>query len=926
MSDYLHPEDKARINVDGQLEACGWIVQNSKELNLGAGLGIALREFHLDTGYADYALVVDRKLVGIIEAKQEGAILLMAAEQTERYSQGVPHDIPHFQDPLPFLYETTGVETRFRDLRDPEPRSRLVFSFHRPETLYGWMKEEETLRSKLRQLPALRAEGLRECQMEAITNLEASLKENRPRALIQMATGSGKTFTAISFIYKLIKFAGAKRVLFLVDRGNLGKQALKEFQQYVTPDDGRKFTELYNVQRMTKNTVDDAAKVCISTIQRVYSMLKGDKEFDENEEEKSDFDGPEEPIYLKVDVEYNPEIPVETFDFVVVDECHRSIYNRWRQVVEYFDSFVIGLTATPAKQTFGFFHQNLVMEYGHERAVADGVNVGFDVYRIKTQITKEGSKIESNYHVYKRDKETRKQKWERLDEDFEYSKDQLDRSVVSLNQIRLLVKTFRQKLFTDIFPGRSEVPKTLIFAKDDSHANDIVQIVREEFGKGNDFCKKVTYKVSKDEGNEKPEEIIQSFRNSYNPRVAVTVDMIATGTDIKPLEIVFFMRDIRSRVYFEQMKGRGTRTIADADLKAVTGDARSKTHFVIVDGVGVCESNKQDSKPMEKNQGVGFDKLIIEIALGKINEDKISSLAGRLARIDRGMDEKQRSQVEEALDGKELKEVINGLISSIDPEKRLETARLETQSDEPDDQAMKRAGRKMMEQACQPFDSPKLRALLSEIKKKNEQVIDDISQDKLLNIGYDEEAKERANEVVGSFKKFIKENRSELTALQIFYSRPYGKRHLTFEALKELADQIERPPYLLTTDKLWHAYEQLDSSKVKGLNKQKIVTDLVSVLRYTLGDVKNLTPFEDTVNERFAAWISEQKKQGVEFSEVQMSWLEMIKSHISASLQIKIDDLGDPPFHDKGGAIKAYEVFGNRLDSILKELNERLAA
>ena len=657
MSDYLHPEDKARINIDKQLEACGWIVQNYKALDFGAGLGIALREFSLETGAADYALVVDRKLVGIIEAKREGKILLTVAEQTKKYSVGVPDDIPHFQDPFPFLYETTGLETYFRDLRDPEARSRLVFAFHRPETLCDWMKEEESLRSKLTQLPALATEGLRECQVEAITNLDASLKENRPRALIQMATGSGKTFTAISFIYRLIKFAGAKRVLFLVDRGDLGKQTLKEFQQYITPDDGRKFTELYNVQRMTSNTLDDVSKVCISTIQRVYSMLKGGRELDENEEEKSDFDSPEVND-LDVTVEYNPEFPMETFDFIVVDECHRSIYNLWRQVVEYFDSFVIGLTATPANQTFGFFHQNLVMEYGHERAVADGVNVGFDVYRIKTQITEEGSKIESNYHVYKRDKATRKQKWERLDEDFEYSKDQLDRSVVSLNQIRLLVKTFRQKLFTDIFPGRSEVPKTLIFAKDDSHANDIVQIVREEFGKGNDFCKKVTYKVSKDEGNEKPEDIIQSFRNSYNPRVAVTVDMIATGTDIKPLEIIFFMRDIRSRVYFEQMKGRGTRTIADADLRAVTGDARSKTHFVIVDGVGVCESNKQDSKPMEQKQGVGFDKLIMDIALGKRNEEKISSLAGRLARIDRGMDEKQRSQVQEALDGRELKEII----------------------------------------------------------------------------------------------------------------------------------------------------------------------------------------------------------------------------------------------------------------------------
>ena len=399
-------------------------------------------------------------------------------------------------------------------------------------------------------MPPLIEEGLWAAQIRAIKNLEKSLAENRPRSLIQMATGSGKTFTAINFIYRLIKFAGSRRVLFLVDRGNLGKQTLKEIQQYVSPYNNFKFHEEYIVQRLTSNNLDTTARVCISTIQRLYSMLKG-RELSEEDEEIS-VAGLERVFKEPEPIEYNPAIPIETFDFIITDECHRSIYNLWRQVLEYFDAFIIGLTATPNKQTFGFFNQNLVMEYGHEQAVADGVNVNYDVYRIETEITESGSKVEAGYYVDKRDRETRAVRWERLDEDLAYGSNQLDKEIVAMDQIRTVVRAFRDKLFTEIYPGRTEVPKTLIFAKDDSHAEDIVKIVREEFAKGNEFAQKITYKTT----GKKTEDLIAEFRNSYFPRIAVTVDMIATGTDIKPLEVVLFMRSVKSRTFFEQMKGQ----------------------------------------------------------------------------------------------------------------------------------------------------------------------------------------------------------------------------------------------------------------------------------------------------------------------------------------------------------------------------------
>ncbi len=418
------------------------------------------------------------------------------------------------------LYESTGKETRFTNLLEPEPRSRNVFSFHQPETLMEWSKRgasvtphngrgigelaaeydtgKAALAGRLQRLPdTIDDHKLWPAQREAIVNLERSLKENRPRALIQMATGSGKTFTAISAIYRLIRHTDAKRVLFLVDRANLGRQTFNEFQQFTTPDDGRKFTELYNVQHLQSNTIDPVARVCITTIQRLYSILSGADELDETIEEGSLFESDRQFRQPKP-ITYNAAVPVETFDIIVIDEAHRSIFNLWRQVLEYFDAYLIGLTATPNKQAFGFFNQNLVMEYTHEDAVLDNVNVPFDVYPIRTRITTQGSTVEAGYQIDYRDKKTREVHWRELDENLTYTAQQLDRDVVATDQIRTVIRTFREKLFTEIFPGRAEVPKTLIFAKDDTHADDIVQIVRKEFGKGNDFCQKISYRTTGD--------------------------------------------------------------------------------------------------------------------------------------------------------------------------------------------------------------------------------------------------------------------------------------------------------------------------------------------------------------------------------------------------------------------------------------------
>lgn len=926
----MTPEEKARQQIDRMLDTAGWIVQDLRDLNLSAGLGVAVREFPLQSGEADYLLFVDRKAVGVVEAKPEGTTLSGVAEQSTKYLTAVPPNLPHVQEPLPFGYESTGIETFFRDLRDPDPRSRRVFSFHRPETLRDWSAQGITLRARLRYLPPLIPTGLRDCQFEAITNLERSLAEARPRALIQMATGSGKTYTAVSATYRLIKFANAKRVLFLVDRKTLGKQTLTEFQQYVTPDDGRKFAELYNIQHLTSNVLDPVNRVVITTIQRLYSMLRGETEFDDELDDTSLFDLAPRDARPK-EVAYNPKIPIETFDFIITDECHRSIYNLWRQVLEYFDAFLVGLTATPSKQTLGFFNQNLVMEYSHERAVADDVNVGYDVYRIQTEITERGSKVDAGFYVDKRDKLSRRTRWEQLDEELEYLPNQLDRDVVSPDQIRTVIRTFRERLFTEIFPGRKDMPKTLIFAKDDSHAEDIVGIVREEFGKGNDFCKKITYKTM----GESTDSLIASFRNSYNPRIAVTVDMISTGTDIKPLECLIFMRDIKSSVYFEQMKGRGTRTISPTDLQAVTGDAKAKTHFVIVDAVGVCERDKTDSRPLERKRSVPFDKLVQQVALGIRDEDTLTSLAGRLARIDREASDDDRKQIARAAalagvpQAAPLREIVNRLLDAVDADRQIEKARemFGVPTDlAPTSEQVKQATEALATAACAVFDNPQFRNTVFEVQQRNEQTIDNVSQDRVIAAGFDKASTEKARHMVESFQKFIAEHKDELTALQIIYSMPYSRRHLTYAEIKELAEAIQKPPYRLTPEGLWQAYGQLEKSKVRGAGAQKLLTNLVSLVRFAMGECDSLEPFSATVDRRFEEWLAQQQGAGHTFTPEQSEWLAMIKDQIATSLSIGWDDFDYDPFYGKGGRIKASSLFGQGMDGLMNELNAVLVA
>jgi type I restriction enzyme R subunit len=923
MSANLTPEERARVLIDGQLTQAGWVVQDRKEIDLVNHVGVAVRETILKNvaGRADYLLYLNRKIVGVIEAKPSGVTLTEVQWQSHRYSKGLDTEqskvaVLH-RDELPFIYEASGTETHYTNLYDPEPRARHIFHFQKPDTLARIIRDSEnqeqaTWRACVKNLPDTESYDLRPASRRAVIALEQSLKNNQhSRSLVQMATGAGKTRMAVTESYRLLKHGGFNRVLFLVDRNNLGDQTLREFRDFTTPDDGRKFTELYNVDKLTSSGMVGSSSVVISTIQRVFSVLKGQTVPDSDD---PNLDGytPDAPV----EVQYCAELPPEAFDLVIVDECHRSIYGLWRGVIEYFDAHVVGLTATPTKQTLGFFQQNLVSEYTFPQSVADKVNVDFEVYRIKTRMSEEGGLIDAGTVVPVMDKRTREQRLLALDDDMPYSATDLDRYVVSKSQIRTILEAFRNNLYSEIFPGRSAVPKTLIFAKDDNHAEEIVTQVKEVFGKGNDFAAKITYQ-SKD-----PKKLLQDFRNSPTLRIAVTVDMIATGTDVKAIECVFFMRDVRSGTYFEQMKGRGARSMDDASFTSITPDATHKERFVIVDAVGVTEHDFVDAAPLERIKGISLEKLLEKAATFTITADETASLASRLARLSRELTPDENAELT-ALAGTPLQEITQQLVKIADPD-TLASIMENAPVDKEGKKDVKKAMADFIEQIITPIASnPQLRQRLIEIRASHDLIFDEGSKDEILDAwGVVDTTK--AKSLVESWIKYIEDNKNEITAIQMLYSKPKNVS-ITYKEIKELAERIRRPHPTWTVDVLWNAYLALEPTKVRK-SSVHTTTDLVSLVRFTLGQMNELIPYAQLVEERYAGWLLQQENLGVKFTDNQKWWLDRIKDAISQSAHFDVKDLELSPFTERGGSSGVEEALGNSITEIIESMNMELAS
>ena len=917
----MTPEDRARQQIDERLEQSGWVLQDWPKVNPMASLGVAVREYPTDTGEVDYAMFVDGEPVGVIEAKKDelGGNITVVEEQSSRYANSsFKHINREFK--IRFAYEATGQLTRFTDYEDEKYRSRQVFSFHRPETLQALLYlQNNTIRNNMKHFPKFDTEGFRKCQIDAIHNLDQSFADNRPKALVQMATGAGKTFTAITSAYRLLKFGKMRRILFLVDTKSLGEQAEREFLAYRPNDDNRSFAELYGVRRLNSSFIPDDIQICISTIQRMYSILKSE-EMDESLEEESLFEQNGTDIQAAKEVVYNEKYPPEFFDCIIVDECHRSIYNVWKQVLEYFDAFIIGLTATPDKRTFAFFNENIVSEYSREQAIIDGVNVGEDIFLIETEVTKNGAYIMKQW-IECRDRLTRAKRWKQMDEDVEYKASSMDRDVVNPSQIRTVIRTFRSSLKEQLFPHRAEVPKTLIFAKTDSHADDIIQIVREEFGEGNDFCQKITCKA------ERPESILSAFRNDYYPRIAVTVDMIATGTDVKPIECLIFMRDVRSRNYFEQMKGRGTRTLCKDDLQKVTPSAsENKDHFIIVDAVGVTKSQKTETRALERKPSVSMKELMLNVGMGAKDEDTLTSLASRMIRLNSMITDKERSDFISVV-GLAPGIVAQQLLDAFDMDIISKKAEIDFSDDhEPTESELKNleeAKTSLIKNAVKIFYNPDNRDYIENMRRSHDQIIDTVNRDSVLFAGYATDRQANADRIVKTFHEFIEENKNEILALRIIYDQRYKDRPMAITQLNSLYDKLKT--LNITIERLWDCYAIKKPEKVRRGTESRL-TDLISIIRFEMGYVDNLTPFADKVNYNFMQWTLRRNAGAVHFTDEQMEWLRLIKEHIAVSLSIEPEDLELSPFDRKGGLGRFYDVFGDSYKAILQEMNMELVA
>ena len=619
------------------------------------------------------------------------------------------------------------------------------------------------------------------------------------------------------------------------------------------------------------------------------------------------------------EVVYNSKYPPEFFDCIIVDECHRSIYNVWSQVLTYFDAFIIGLTATPDKRTFAFFDENVVSEYPREQAIVDGVNVGEDIFLIETDITRNGARLMKQLIEY-RDRLSRAKRWQQMDEDEDYSganKGKLDKDVVNPSQIRTVIRSFKENLFTTLFPHRKEVPKTLIFAKTDSHADDIIQIVREEFGEGNDFCKKITYSA------DKPESVLSAFRNDYYPRIAVTVDMIATGTDVKSIECLIFMRDVRSKNYFEQMKGRGTRTLGVDDLQKVTPSAtENKDHFVIVDAVGVTKSKKSDTRPLERKPSVSMKELMMNIALGAKDEDTLTSLASRITRLNAQMTSSERKTFESTV-GISAGKVAENLLNAFDEDVITERAKADVGTEEPTEEQLQAAKKALIVEAVTPFHNPETRDYIENVRRSHDQLIDNVNLDFVTFVGYDTQREENVDQVISTFREFIEENKDEIIALRIIYDQAYKDRPMIIDGLKAMYQKLKDKG--ITIERLWDCYAIKKPEKVKR-GSMALLTDLISIIRFEMGYTDTLSPFADKVNYNFMQWTFRKNTGAVHFTEEQMEWLRLIKDHIITSLSILPEDLDLTPFDRHGGLAAFYGAFGDDYENILNEMNIELVA
>ena len=688
---------------------------------------------------------------------------------------------------------------------------------------------------------------MRECQFEAISNLELSFKYGEKKALIVLATGAGKTFTACTAAYRLLNYTSAKRVLFLVDRNNLGKQAEGEFGTYKLTETGNAFSDEYIVHRLKSVEKIGNASVIISTIQRLFAALTGQTIEDNDDDEESSEEGSSTG---KVSLTGNILLPPDFFDVIIIDECHRSIYGDWQQVLTYFNKAkIIGLTATPTPEAEAFFNKNRVVNYTLEKSIADGVNVPPRVFRIKTEISENGVTLNDGEKVKKLSKYTGDQKTQKQQEDRQYTKTELDRSIIVPAQIKTVVQAYKDSIYEYLYPERKKdwymIPKTLFFAKTESHAECIKQAIEDVFGAEfpsgkvpENYVQKITCKA----GNSN--QLISDFRNNNDFRIAITVTLVATGTDVRPLEVLVFMRDINSEVLYTQMKGRGCRTIADDKLQLVTTNATSKDCFYLVDAVGVTEHEKSIPEPGKKRENPGvlsLKDLLEHLAHGEVSNENLNLLMGYLSKVNKKAEPEDLLELNTLLQKVTVKQLCLNIIDALNPEAPKV----------PDFEDINQPNTERKLLISPLIDNSKARKKLLEINAGFIKITID-KPDKIIGVGF---SKEQAKGYIEQFEDYINDNKDEIEALRIIYNQE--KIAITHSMLKDLEKKLITHNNQLRSDFLWTCYQTLDgeTGNVKPLNKETelgILTNLIQLVRYGFKIEKELV----SLKRRFGSYFN----------------------------------------------------------------------
>ena len=891
----MTPEEKARQKIDQWFTDAGWEVINRDDYEPTC-TAVAIREGLLKGNLeADYFLFINGKAVGVLEAKREetDAFSSIVCEQAALYARSVPNIYQTYQKPLPFIFTSNGKELYFCDFREQDHYFKQIMTIPTPHELVKKLGINDYFAG----LPTLKKKGLRDCQYEAVTELEKSFRNGQDRALMVLATGAGKTYTACLAAYRMLSYTPMRRVLFLVDRNNLGKQAEGEFGTFRLTENGEAFNTIFTVNRLRSSSIPSDSNVIISTIQRLFSFLKGDAIEDCEDDDEN------EPIE-EVALPPNPNLPHDYFDMIIIDECHRSIYGNWRKVLEYFDTArLVGLTATPIPETMAFFNNNRIVNYTLEKSIVDGVNVDCRVYRIKTQATETGGAILEGEKFKEETRYTGEVKTVSSKETKTYTNKELNRSIINPAQIKLILSTYRDVVYEELFndPQRDKkleyLPKTLIFALNEAHATNIVQIAKEVFGRTDDrFVQKITYSAG--DSN----ELIRQFRNDKDFRIAVTCTLVATGTDVKPLEVVMFMRDVESLPLYIQMKGRGVRTIGDEQLRNVTPNAFSKDCFYLVDAVGVTEHEKTIPTASDEatTKIITLKELLERISHGYIPDEYLKRLAATLARIFNKADDSQRKEFARLShdDMKELSARIYDALekSTLPPFVSTEKPNLERKG--------------LVSPLANHADARRYLLILAAGFVNTLMP----GEDTLISKGF---SIEDAKNTTEAFEEFCRENADEIEALRIIYNNE--GEPITYSMLKDLEHKLKMANNHFAPKQIWNSYAILSPSKVKRSTTKEesdALTNIIQLVRYAFRQIERLDSVVTTSKQYFNLWLGQNQR---EITDKQREVISRIVDYIASNGACTVRDIRED---DATHAAQMIQAFGGmqKADEALRSL------